>query len=137
MDPVVAQALMAGAAAVGAGAGAGALAGVKDTSKQLVVDLYARLKRAFTGHEGVEKKAAETALLRLEDNPEEYRVTIRDLVEDSGAGEDPALVDLAQQLLQALDTAGGQTYTVTQHATATKKARVYQVGRDATFGPPQ
>ena len=57
---------------------------------------------------------------------------MRDLVVESGADQDGAVVELAQRLLAAVDSdhAKPGTYQASLQATAKDHGRVYQAGRD-------
>jgi hypothetical protein len=86
---------------------AGAAAGVGDAAKDVVSSLYGRLKTALIG-KAANDPGAGTTLERQARDPEGSEAAVRDLVVESGAHEDEAIVALAEQLLKAADPSGAQ-----------------------------
>lgn len=84
---------------------AGAVAGAQGTMTNVVTDAYTGLKalvlRRFNG-----QAAGETALERLQDNPEAWRPALTAELERVAAGGDADLVQAAQRLMEMLDVEG-------------------------------
>ncbi|HET9657418.1 MAG TPA: hypothetical protein VFP72_18845 [Kineosporiaceae bacterium] len=103
MDPV--SLLIAALTAGGAAVATGATAGVTAATSNALVSLYSRLKDALAAR----FQGDQTSLRILErhaQNPAGYDGALRDVLTDTGAGADEALVDLARRLLEASDVRG-------------------------------
>ena len=84
---------------------AGASAGVTDSAKDAVAGLYGRLTSALVARFGQDETAGRT-LQRHAANPGGYEVAVRDLIVESGAEQDPRVLDLARELLATADPEG-------------------------------
>jgi hypothetical protein len=128
VDPVtlIVSALSAGAVA----AAGGALEGLGEAAKDAVTDLYQRLRTAIAGRAQESDPSVDKTLDRHAKDPEGYEVPVRDIVTESGADHDAAIIALAEQLLAAVQSAGGRVGGVHMEAHAKGHGRNYQAGRD-------
>ena len=120
MDPVTAllSALVAGAAA-----------GVSEAGKKLVVDGYGALKAALSAKFGADSELA-GALEGLEKNPgsQGRKQTLDEEIAAAKAHENPELVDLAQALLEQIESQPGRA----QHIQNALGSYIAQADRGAT-----
>jgi hypothetical protein len=96
VDPVT---LIVGALA------AGALKGTGETASTVIKDTYAALKAAVAAR-FVEKQVPTGVLAEHEDDPETYEKPLAKKIQQTGAAEDPRIVELAQALVQLMDEDG-------------------------------
>jgi hypothetical protein len=127
MDPVT---LIVGALA------AGALTGAGETASTAIKDAYAALKAAVAAR-FADKQVPAGVLAEHEDDPETYEKPLTKRIQQAGAGQDPRIVELAQELMQLMDAEGARTgkYTVD-----VRSAQGVQIGdrntQTNTFTPP-
>ncbi len=87
----------------------GAAAGAQNTATDAIKDAYAALK-GLVRFRIAGRTAAETALARCEEEPEQARLTLEAELAAVDAGNDTAMVQLAQQLRDELDRAGATSH---------------------------
>jgi hypothetical protein len=78
---------------------AGASAAAKDTASQAIKDGYAGLK-AIIQKRFAAKQEAEVILQQHENDPDTWKKPLAKSLEESGATQDPRIIEVAQQLLQ-------------------------------------
>jgi hypothetical protein len=87
---------------------AGALAGVAESATGAVKDAYSGLKRLvaarFAG-----KPAAELALAEYAADPDTWQAPLAKALAETGTAADPAVINLARQLMEMLDETGART----------------------------
>jgi hypothetical protein len=127
VDPVT---LIVGALA------AGALKGAGETATVAVTDAYTALKTAVASR-FAERQLSATVLAEYEDDPDTYEKPLAKKIQQTGAGEDPRIVELAQVLMRLMDQDGARSgkYTVD-----VRGAKGVQIGDHAnqhnTFSSP-
>jgi hypothetical protein len=87
---------------------AGAAHGVSDTASAAVKDAYAGLKAKVRGWFGG-SASREVVLAEHEKSPETWQTPLTAALTESGAANDPAVIEAAQQLMALLDAAGTQS----------------------------
>jgi hypothetical protein len=102
----------------------GSARGVGETATTAVKDAYARLKELVAARFSGDQ-SRELVLAQHEKQPEVWRAQLTQAVSDSGAATDPAIIDVARQLLELLDAVGTQS---DKYAVDLRDARGVQVG---------
>jgi hypothetical protein len=96
-------------AAIAAAIAAAATGGLKEVGKKAVSDGYEALKKAIKTKLGQDNKVSK-AIAELEGNPESKgrQMVLAETMEEEAADQEPALIDAAKPLIQALaETAAG------------------------------
>lgn len=136
MDPAtVATAIMSAIATTAADS-------LKEVGKKAVLDSYEALKKAIKTKFGRDNKVSK-AIAELEDNPESKgrQMVLAETLEEETADQDPALIHIVKQLIQALaeTTAGRQT--LQKYNIDAKEAQIGGIGdnwqvKTIIFNPP-
>jgi hypothetical protein len=107
---------------------AGALKGAGETATVAVKDAYTALKTAVASR-FAERQVSATVLAEYEDDPDTYEKPLAKKIQQTGAGQDPRIVELAQVLMRLMDQDGARSgkYTVD-----VRGAKGVQIGDHAT-----
>jgi hypothetical protein len=104
---------------------AGAVAALKDTATAAVQDLYAGLK-ALIQKKFADKPLAKSILDEHAKDPETYAKPLEKNLKESAVDQDQAIVQKAQELLEAIKASPAGGDIITQTANITGNARVGQ-----------
>ena len=124
MDPIT--------TAIVAALAAGVAGGATEVSKKAIVDAYGMLKTALKKKYGADSDLAE-AVDKLEEKPDSAgrQTTVQEEVTDAKAAADPQLEQLAQALIEALESTPEGQKAVSKYQISVSGGKVGAIGDGA------